>query len=98
MFLIELRRCAGDTPSTARIKPMQWVAIAKDAGLTGEEVSEAITCLRAQGLITFTPQTTDILALSPAGISVAAQLMRQRPRFSDPMPNTLDEICAELDF
>ena len=87
-LLAELRRSAGDTPMTARIVPMQWVAIAKEIGLSDKARSEAITHLR----------TTQIIALSPAGIEMANQLVRQKPKLGDPMPNTLEAICVELDY
>lgn len=45
-FLAELRRFAGDTPVTARIAPMQWVAIAKEIGLSEKTRNEAITRAR----------------------------------------------------
>jgi hypothetical protein len=98
ILLAELRRFAGDTPATARIVPMQWVAIAKEVGLSDKARNEAITNLRARGYITFNPETTQIVALSPAGIEMGDQLVRQKPKLRDPMPNTLEAICAELDY
>ena len=64
----------------------------------GKARNEAITYLRAKGYITFNPETTEIIALGSAGIEMADQQIRQRPKFSDPMPNTLEAICAELDY
>ena len=79
---------------TARIVPMQWIAIAKEIGLADKARNEAITYLRTNGYITFNPETTEIIAISPAGIEMADQLIRERPKMSDPMPDTLEGICA----
>jgi hypothetical protein len=98
ILLAELRRFAGITPMTARIVPMQWIAIAKEIGLADKARNEAITYLRTNGYITFNPETTEIIAISPAGIEMADQLIRERPKMSDPMPDTLEGICAELDY
>jgi hypothetical protein len=98
VLLAELRRVAGDTPMTVRIVPMQWIAIAKEIGLSDKARNEAITHLRAKGYIKFNPETTEIIALGPAGIEKADQLIREKPKLSDPMPNTLETICAELDY
>ena len=97
-LLAELRRFGGETALTARIAPMQWVAIAKEIGLSDKARGEAITYLRTKGYIAYKPETTEIIAFSPAGIELADQLIRQKPKISDPMPSTLEAICAELDY
>jgi len=97
-LLAELRRFGGETPLRARIAPMQWVAIAKEIGLSDKARGETVTYLRTKGYIAFKPETTEIIALSPAGIERADQLIKQRPKVSDPMPSTLEGICAELDY
>ena len=77
---------------------MQWVAIAKEIGLSDKARGEAIMYLRTKGYIAYKPETTEIIAFSPAGVELADQLIRQKPKISDPMPSTLEAICAELDY
>ncbi len=97
-FLADLRRFAGDTPSSARITPMQWVQIAKDLGLPDAARNEAIRFLSANDFITFTPQATQIIALNPSGIEKADQLITQKPKLTDALPKTQEGIFAELDY
>jgi hypothetical protein len=50
-LLCELRRFAGETPLNARIAPMQWVAVARESGLSEAQRSEAIIrCREAEML------------------------------------------------
>jgi hypothetical protein len=97
-LLAELRRFAGDTPTTARIVPMQWVAIVKEIGLSDKARNEAVAYLREKGYIRFQPETTEIIAFTPAGIELADSQIKKTPKLSDPFPKTLDGICAELDY
>lgn len=97
-FLAELRRTAGKNPMTARIAPMQWVAIAKEIGLSDQARNEAVTHLRASGYIKFHPETTEVMALTRLGVETADSQITKGPKLSDPFPNTLERICAELDY
>ena len=99
-LLCSLRRLAGEEPLSARFKPMQWFEATKEQGLTDSQRREAITSLRISGFVQFKPESTEILAIMPAGIAMADQLiLRQHsPQVNDPMPSTIDEICAELDY
>jgi hypothetical protein len=59
---------------------------------------EAITYLRAKGLIVYKPESTEVIALTPDGLGSADRFIRQRqcPRVNDPIPITLDDIrCGE---
>jgi hypothetical protein len=99
-LLCELRRHVGDTPLNGRIRPMEWVALAKQTGLSEEVRNEAITQLIAQKLIQFTPQTTQIIALTGEGAALADHLIRQMvgARVDDPLPDTLDEVSLQLTY
>lgn len=99
-FLCDLRRNVGNTPLTGRISPMQWVALAKDLGFSDQVRNEAVHQLIAQKLIQFTPQTTQIIALTADGVALADQLIRQSvgAQVEDPLPNTLDEIHSQLAY
>lgn len=99
-LLCELRRFAGETPLNARISPMQWVAIAKEAGITDKARNEAITYLRSKGFIVYKPESTEIIALTSAGLESADLFIRQRigARVSDPLPQTLEEIRADMEY
>ena len=98
VFLAGLRRFAGETPLSARITPMQWVALAKELGLSESARSEAINSLRTKGYILYKPETTEIIALSLPGIEMADLQIRKRPKVSDPFPDKLAAICEELDY
>ena len=99
-LLCDLRRNVGDTPLNGRIYPMQWVALAKNLGLSDQIRNEAINQLIAQKLIQFTPQTTQVIALTPDGVTLADQLIRQSvgAQVNDPLPDTLEEIHAQLAY
>lgn len=97
-LLCELRRLAGETPLSARIKPFQWVPLGKgicssDAGLT-----HAVTTLRGKQWIRFCPESTQIIALTEHGIAMADDLIRQAnsPQIDAPIPTTLRDIRADL--
>lgn len=98
ILLAELRRFAGDKRLNARIIPMEWVAIAKKAGLSDQSQSEAITDLLRSKFIAFQPETTQIITFSPEGIGMADQLVREKPKLDDPMPISLEDIQSELDY
>ena len=98
ILLAELRRCAGDKRLNARIIPMEWVAIAKKAGLSDQSRSEAIMDLLRNKFIVFQPETTQIIAFSSEGIEVADQLVREKPKLEDPIPKTLDAIRSETEY
>lgn len=98
ILLAELRRFAGDKRLNARITPMEWFAIAKEAGLSDQSRSEAITDLLKNEFIAFQPETTEIIAFSPEGIEMADQLVRERPKLEDPIPQTLDAVRAETAY
>jgi hypothetical protein len=94
-LLAELRRFAGDKRLNARITPMEWFAIAKKAGLSDQSRSEAITNLLKNKFIAFYPETTQIITFSPEGIEMADQLVKERPKLEDPIPQTLDAVRSE---
>jgi len=98
VLLPELRRFAGDRPLNARITPMEWVAIAKNAGLSDQSRSEAITDLLRNKFIAFQPETTQIIMFSPEGIAAADQLVREKPKLDDPIPQSLDAIRSETAY
>jgi hypothetical protein len=98
VLLADLRRFVGDKRLNARIAPMEWLAIAKKAGLSDQSRGEAITDLLKNGLIVFQPETTEIMAISPEGIEVADQLVRERPKLEDPIPQTLDAVRSETAY
>ena len=97
-FLAELRRFVGETPLTTRITPMQWIALAKELGLSDSARGEVVTFLRTKGYVSYKPETTEIMALSPSGIEMADLQIRKRPKVSDVFPDTLEGIYAELDY
>lgn len=98
VFLAELRRFAGDKRLNARITPMEWVAIAKRAGLSNQSRGEAITDLLKNKFIAFQPETTQTITFSPEGIEMADQLVRERPKLEDPIPQTLDAVRSETAY
>jgi hypothetical protein len=98
VFLAELRRFAGDKRLNARIIPMEWVAIAKKAGLSDQSRSEAITDLLRNKFIAFQPETTQIITFSPEGIDMADQLVRERPKLDDPIPQTIEAVRSETAY
>jgi hypothetical protein len=79
---------------------MQWVALAKNLGFSDQIRSEAIYQLTAHKLIQFTPQTTQIIALTAEGIALADQLIRQSvgAQVDDPLPDTLEGIHSQLEY
>jgi hypothetical protein len=79
---------------------MEWVAIAKTAGLSDEGRSEAIRYLLAKGFIEFTSQTTQIIALTIAGVELADQLITRLvgPRPDDPLPTSAEDIRTHLAY
>lgn len=97
-LLAELRRFASDKRLSARITPMEWVAIAKKAGLSDQSRSEAIMDLLKNKFITFQPETTQIIAFTPEGIEVADELIKEKPKLEDPIPKTLDAIRSETEY
>lgn len=98
ILLAELRRFAGDKRLNVRILPMEWVAIAKRAGLSDQSRSEAIADLLRNKLIAFQPETTEIIMFNPAGIEMADQLVREGPKLEDPIPKNLDAIRFETAY
>ncbi len=98
VLLAELRRFAGGKGLNARIAPMEWFTIAEKAGLSDQSRCEAITELLKNGLIAFQPETTEIIAFSPEGIETADQLVRERPKLEDPIPQTLDAVRSETAY
>jgi hypothetical protein len=98
ILLAELRRFAGDKRLNARITPMEWFAIAKTAGLSDQSRSEAITDLLKNRFIAFYPETTQIITFSPEGIEMADQLVKERPKLEDPIPQTLDAVRSETAY
>jgi len=98
LFVAELRRFAGDKRLNARITPMEWMAIAKKAGLSDQSRSEAVTDLLRNKVIVFQPETTQIISFSPQGIEIADQLVRERPKLEDPIPQDLDSIRLETAY
>jgi hypothetical protein len=99
-LLCDFRRNVGDTPLNGRIYPMQFVALAKQLGLSDQIRNEAVHQLIAAKLIQFTPQTTQIIALTLEGIALADQLIRQSvgAQVDDPLPDTLEEIHSQLSY
>jgi hypothetical protein len=99
-LLSALRRLAGDAPLTHRFKPAEWVAITKELGFTDAQKNEAVTFLRTAGLIQFTPESTQIIALTSDGIAKGNELLlhQQNRDVRDPMPKTLDAIRADLNY
>jgi hypothetical protein len=98
ILLAELRRFAGDKRLNARIIPMEWVAIAKKAGLSDESRSEAITDLLRNKFIAFQPETTQIIKFSPEGLEMADQLVSEKPKLDDPIPQTLEAVRSETAY
>jgi hypothetical protein len=98
VLLADLRRFVGDKRLNARIAPTEWLAIAKKAGLSDQSRGEAITDLLKNGLIVFQPETAEIMAFSPGGIQIADQLVRERPKLEDPIPQSLDAVRSETAY
>lgn len=98
ILLAELRRFTGDKRLNARIIPMEWVAIAKKAGLSDESRSEAITDLLRNKFIAFQPETTQIIKFSPEGLEMADQLVSEKPKLDDPIPQTLEAVRSETAY
>jgi hypothetical protein len=98
VFLAELRRFAGDKRLNARIIPMEWVTIAKKAGLSDQSRGEAIRDLLRNKFIAFQLGSTQIIAFSPEGIEMADQLVKERPKLEDPIPETLEAIHYETAY
>lgn len=99
-LLSSLRRLAGDAPTTVRIMPVQWVQAANEIGLAEVERREAVTTLCSEGYIRFSPESTEIIALTEEGVA-AANLLKTREQnrqVSDPMPASLEDIREELDY
>lgn len=99
-FLTALRQLAGGAPLTHRFKPAEWLAVTKKLGLTDAERSEAVTSLRMSGLIRFTPESTEIIALTSDGIAKGDEMLapQQNRDVAGPMPETSDAIRADLDY
>ena len=99
-LLCALRRLAGDAPLTRRFKPPESFGITKELGLTDAQRNEAVTSLRTSAFISFTPESTEIIALTASGITTGNELIvRQQNRdVSDPMPETLEGIRLDLDY
>lgn len=99
-LLASLRRSAGDAPISARFNPAQWLAIANQIGLSEAERKEAVAQLRALDHVRFSPESTEILALTSCGVKAADQMDRRRSdrKLTDPMPDTLERIREELDY
>jgi len=99
-LLCALRRLAGDAPKTRRFKPAEWFGTMKELGFTDSQRNEAVTSLRTSGFISFTPESTEIIALTSSGITTGNDLIvRQQNRdVSDPMPETLEGIRDDLDY
>ena len=98
ILLAELRRFAGDKRLNARIAPIEWATIAKKAGLSDQSRSEAITDLLRNKFIAFQPETTQIIMFSLEGIETADQLVRERPKLEDPIPQTIDAVRFETAY
>jgi hypothetical protein len=98
VLLAELRRFAGEKRLNARITPMEWAGIAKKAGLSDQSRNEAITYLLRNKFIAFQPETTQIIAFSSEGIEVADQLVKEKPKLEDPIPQTLDAVRSETAY
>lgn len=98
ILLAELRRFAGDKHLNARIAPIEWVAIAKKAGLSDQSRSEAIADLLRNKFIAFQPETTQIITFSLEGIEMADRLVRERPKLEDPIPQTIDAVRFETAY
>jgi hypothetical protein len=99
-LLCALRRLAGDAPSSHRFKPAEWFDLSTKLNFTEAQRKEAIASLRTSGFIAFNPESAQIIALTLSGISIADQLILrlQSREVSDPMPETLEEIRADLNF
>jgi hypothetical protein len=99
-LLCALRGLAGDAPQTRRFKPAEWFGTTKELGFTDSQRNEAVTSLRTSGFISFTPESTEIIALTSSGIAKGDEfLLRQKnPDVQAQMPETPDEIRAELDY
>jgi len=98
LLLAALRRHAGEAALNARITPMEWVNLAREIGLSDKARNAAIACLRETGLIVYKPESTEIIALTLAGIHSGDRLIRSKPKLTDPMPNSLEDIQYELDY
>jgi hypothetical protein len=98
IFVAELRRFAGDKRLNARITPMEWMAIAKNVGLSDQSRNEAVTDLLTNKVIAFQPETTQIITFSPQGIEIADQMVSERPKLEDPIPQDLDSIRLETAY
>ena len=85
---------------STRFQPAEWLNLAKELGLSDAQKREAISSLGALGYIQFKPQSTEILALTQEGVTVADALMRhgQSRQVNEPMPDTLEAIRADLDY
>jgi hypothetical protein len=68
------------------------------AGLSDPSRGEAITDLLKNEFISFQPETREIIAFSPKGIEMADQLVRERPKLEDPIPQTLDAVRSETAY
>jgi hypothetical protein len=77
---------------------MEWVNLACEIGLSDKARNAAIACLRETGLIVYKPENTEIIALTLAGIDSGDRLIRSKPKLTDPMPNSLEDIQYELDY
>ena len=99
-LLCALRQLAGDAPLTHRFKPAEWFAVTKELAFTDAQRNEAVTSLRTAGLIRFTPESTQIVAFTSRGVSKGNELiaLQQHRDVSDPMPDTLEGIRADLDY
>jgi hypothetical protein len=77
---------------------MEWVALANHLGLSEKIRNEAIKQLLVQNLAQFSPQTTEIIALTAEGVALADQLIMQLvgARVDDPLPDDLCGISSQL--
>lgn len=96
-LLCEFRRHVGDAPFNGRIRPMEWVALANQMALPERIRNDAITRLLAENLIQFSPQATQIIALTADGVKLADQLIRQMvgAQVDDPLPDDLSEVRSQ---
>ena len=97
-FLKSLYEKLGETDQS--MKPQEYSALATKIGLTNSEMQAAIRRLKEDLLIRFHPESTEIIRLTQKGIQEGDYWKTRsvQPMHSDPLPDTLDGVNAEMDY
>jgi hypothetical protein len=82
------------------MKPMEYFNLATKVGLSTEQTKAALRQLKDDLLIRFHPETTEIIVLTQKGVQEAEylKLRDEHPRLNDPIPESLDDVRAELGY